>query len=198
MTRGRYRTLGVLGILPLLALALQGCQEPTEVVPVGPPGSSIPRIPPPEKEGAQALGEPNIRAPVDATRRKAVPGTMSPPTAIGEVKTTPSGVKYETLKAGDGPEVTPGQTVIVHYTGTLADGKVFDTSHEKDKDEPRSLEIAPEKIIAGWEEGVPGMRVGERRRLTIPPAMAYGDLGSPPTVPGNATLTFEIELIGIK
>jgi len=200
MKRGRIWTLGLLSGLPLLALALHGCQEPTEIVAVPPPGSAIPRIPPPEKEQAQALGEPNMRTPTDPTRRKAVPGTPSPPTAIGETKTTPSGVKYETLKTGDGPEVTPGQTVIAHYTGSLPDGTVFDTSHgkENEKDEPRSLEIARDKIIPGWEEGVPGMRVGERRRLTIPPAMGYGELGNPPTIPGNATLTFDIELIGIK
>ena len=78
--------------------------------------------------------------PIDPSRKKAVAGTISPPTAIGETKTTPSGVKYETLKEGDGPELKPGQTVLVHYTGTLTDGKVFDTSH-KEKDEPASFEI---------------------------------------------------------
>jgi FKBP-type peptidyl-prolyl cis-trans isomerase len=179
---------------------MSGCQEPTDIVAVPPPGSGIPRIPPPEKEQPQALGEPNMRAPVDATRKKAVAGTISPPTAIGETKETPSGVKYETLKLGEGPEVRPGQSVSVHYTGTLTDGKVFDTSHSSDpeKDNPRTFEIAPEKIIPGWEEGVPGMRVGERRKLTIPPALGYGELGNPPSIPGNATLTFDIELVGIK
>jgi FKBP-type peptidyl-prolyl cis-trans isomerase len=201
MTRGHWGALGFFGVLAALGLlALSSCQEPTDIVPVPPPGSSVPRIPPPEKEQPQALGEPNMRAPVDPTRKKAVAGTISPPTEIGETKETPSGVKYETLKAGAGPEVRPGQSVIVHYTGTLSDGKVFDTSHNTDpeKDVPRTLEIAPEKIIAGWEEGVPGMRVGERRKLIIPPALGYGELGNPPAIPGNATLTFEIELIGIK
>jgi FKBP-type peptidyl-prolyl cis-trans isomerase len=141
-----------------------------------------------------------MRTPVDPTRKKAVAGTVSPPTEIGATKETPSGVKYETLKAGDGPEVRPGQTVIVHYTGTLPDGKVFDTSHSSDpeKNTPRTFEIAPEKIIPGWEEGVPGMRVGERRKLTVPPTLGYGELGNPPSIPGNATLVFDIELIGIQ
>ena len=84
---------------------------------------------------SRARGRPWI-----ASRKTAVAGTISPPTAIGETKTTPSGVKYETLKEGDGPELKPGQTVLVHYTGKLTDGKVFDTSHG-DKDEPRSFEI---------------------------------------------------------
>jgi hypothetical protein len=199
MMRGQRWRVWLLGLLAALGLlAVHGCEEPSEIVPVPPPGAAIPRIPPPEKEQPQALGEPNLRGPVDPTLKKAVAGTISPPTAIGEAKTTPSGVKYETLKAGDGPEIRPGQTVIVHYTGTLTDGKVFDTSHQKDQDEPRTLEIAPEKIIPGWEEGIPGMRVGERRRLTIPPALGYGEQGRPPSIPGNATLIFDIELIGFK
>jgi FKBP-type peptidyl-prolyl cis-trans isomerase len=138
-----------------------------------------------------------MRAPIDPSRKKAVAGTISPPTAIGETKTTPSGVKYETLKAGDGPELKPGQTALFHYTGTLADGKVFDTSHQKDKDEPRSFEIGADKVIAGWEEGVPGMKVGERRKLTIPPELGYGEQGNPPSIPPNATIVFEIELVKI-
>jgi FKBP-type peptidyl-prolyl cis-trans isomerase len=139
-----------------------------------------------------------MQAPVDPTKKPAVAGTISPPTEIGETKTTPSGVKYETLKAGDGPEVKPGQSVMVHYTGSLADGKVFDSSHKGDKDEPATFEIGTGKVIAGWDEGVPGMRIGERRKLTIPPELAYGAQGQPPSIPPNATLVFEIELVGPK
>jgi FKBP-type peptidyl-prolyl cis-trans isomerase len=184
----------------LLVLGLGGCQEPTDIVAVPPPGSSVPRIPPPEKEQAQALGEPNMRAPVDPTRKTAVAGTISPPTAIGETKETPSGVKYETLKAGDGPEVRPGQTVRVHYTLSFPDGKMVETSHSTDpeKDVTRTFKISPGEIIAGWEEGVPGMRVGERRKLTVPPTLGYGELGNPPAIPGNATLVFDIEVVGVE
>ncbi len=101
MTRGHNFVLGLLAVLS--GLALCGCSGPTIIQSPSSPGAGSPRIPPAEKEPAQALGEPNMRAPVDPSRKSAVPGTISPPTAIGETKTTPSGVKYETLKAGDGP-----------------------------------------------------------------------------------------------
>jgi FKBP-type peptidyl-prolyl cis-trans isomerase len=192
-----FSLMSVLLVLVLgLGLMIGGCDAPTDIVPVPTPGSGYARIPPPEKEAPQAKGEPAMQTPIDSSRKKAVAGTISPPTAIGETKTTPSGVKYETLKEGDGPELKPGQTVAVHYTGTLVDGKVFDTSHQ-DKDEPRSFEIGTEKVIPGWEEGVPGMKVGERRKLTIPPELGYGEQGNPPSIPPNATLVFEIELVKI-
>jgi FKBP-type peptidyl-prolyl cis-trans isomerase len=175
-----------------------GCQEPTEIIPAGPPGTSYVRVAPPEKEEPQAKGEPFVQAPNDPSRKVAVTGTVSPPTASGETRTTPSGVKYETLKAGDGPEVKPGQSVMVHYTGTLEDGTVFDSSRTPDKDEPVTLELENGKVIAGWVEGVAGMKVGERRKLTIPAELGYGAAGSPPKIPANATLVFEIDLIGIK
>jgi FKBP-type peptidyl-prolyl cis-trans isomerase FkpA len=198
MTRGHSGMLGLLSVVLVLGLGLclGGCEGPSEIVPIPAPGSGYPRIPPVEKEGPQALGEPSVRAPMDPSRKKAVAGTISPPTAIGETKTTPSGVTYETLKEGDGPELKPGQSVSVHYTGKLTDGKVFDSTHQ-DKDEPRTFEIGPDKVIAGWEEGVPGMKVGERRKLTVPPELGYGEQGNPPAIPPNATLVFEIELVQI-
>jgi FKBP-type peptidyl-prolyl cis-trans isomerase len=175
---------------------LAGCGEPPEIIPAGPPGTGYIRVPPPEKEEAQAKGEPFVQTPITGTEKTAVAGTLSPPTALGETKTTPSGVKYETLKAGDGPEVQPGQTVIVHYVGTLDDGKVFDSSRKRD--EPFTTELASGKVIAGWVEAIPGMKVGERRKLVIPPELAYGQAGHPPDIPANATLTFEIDLISVQ
>ena len=186
---------GLLG-LGMLTFTAAGCQEPTELIPVGPPGMSYTRVPPPEKEEPQALGEPAMQSPVDPTRKKAVAGTISPPTEIGETKTTPSGVKYETLKAGDGPEAKPGQSVTVHYTGTLTDGTIFDDSRKRK--EPATFEIGNGSVIPGWDEAVPGMKVGERRKLTIPPDLAYGAKGQPPAIPEDATLTFDIELLGVK
>src|SRR5437867_946068 len=99
MTRWRLLVPAMLGV------ALGGCEAPTEIVPTAPPGTDYVRVPPPEKEEPQALGEAAMQAPVDPTRKPPVAGTVSPPTAIGETKTTPSGVSYETLKAGDGPAV---------------------------------------------------------------------------------------------
>jgi FKBP-type peptidyl-prolyl cis-trans isomerase len=183
-------------VLGLLGMAAGGCQEPTEIIPAAYPGTTNPRVPPKEATEPEALGEAAMQAPVDPGTKKAVSGTISPPTAIGETKTTPSGVTYETLKEGDGPEVKPGQSVTVHYTGTLTDGKVFDTSHKPDKDEPAAFEIGTGKVIPGWDEAVPGMKVGERRKLTIPPALAYGAQGRPPSIPPDSTLIFEIEVVG--
>lgn len=194
MTRGSLSALAV----GVLGLFLGGCQEPTEIVPVAVPGTSYTRVPPPEKEEPQALGEAAAQAPADQTMKKAVAGTISPPTEIGEARTTPSGVKYETLKAGDGPEAKPGQSVTVNYTGTLSDGKVFDSTKKEDKNEPAIFPIGKGEVIAGWDEGVPGMKVGERRKLTIPPELGYGSRGQPPKIPANSTLIFEIELLGVK
>ena len=192
MTRWSLAALGVLG------LALGGCQEPTEIIPAALPGTANPRIPPHEEKEPEALGEQAMRAPVDPSRKEGVAGTISPPTALGETRTTPSGVTYETLKAGGGVEVRPGQTVSVHYTGTLDDGTIFDTTHKGDKDEPVTLPIELGSVIGGWVEGIPGMKVGERRKLTIPSALAYGSQGHPPNIPPDATLIFEVELVEIK
>jgi FKBP-type peptidyl-prolyl cis-trans isomerase len=192
MARGSLWALAV----GVLGLAASGCEEPAEMVPVAAPGTPYTRTPPPEKEEPQALGEGASRTPTDQTKKKAVAGTISPPTEPGQARTTPSGVKYETLKPGDGAEIKPGQSATVHYTGTLADGTVFDKNEGSDK--PASFPIGKEAVIAGWDEAVPGMKVGERRKMTIPPELAYGATGSAPKVPANATLTFEVELLGIQ
>jgi len=187
-------TVGSLAILGLTLCG--GCHEPGEMIAVGPPGVANPRTPPPEKDEPQAIGEVAMQTPVDTTKKKAVTGTISPPTAIGETKTTPSGVKYETLKEGDGPEAKPGQSVTVHYTGSLDDGTIFDDSRARK--EPSTFEIGTGQVIPGWDEAVPGMKVGEQRRLTIPPELGYGQQGSPPKIPGSSTLHFDIELVGVK
>jgi FKBP-type peptidyl-prolyl cis-trans isomerase len=120
----------------------------------------------------------------------------APPTAKGETKTTASGTKYETLKEGKGAEVKAGQSVTVHYTGTLENGKIFDSSRDRGK--PATFRIGVGQVIKGWDEAVPGMKVGEIRKLTISPNAAYGALGKPPVIPSDATLIFEIEVIGTK
>ena len=117
------------------------------------------------------------------------------PTAKGETKTTPSGVIYETLVEGTGPTAQAGQVIKIHYTGTLEDGKKFDSS--RDKGQPYMTSIGTSNVIKGWDEAVPGMKVGERRKLTIPPQAGYGALGMKPDIPPNATLLFDVELMEI-
>jgi FKBP-type peptidyl-prolyl cis-trans isomerase len=99
-------------------------------------------------------------------------------------------------KVGDGPEATPGRSVTVHYTGTLMDGTKFDSS--RDRNEPFTFQLGARQVIPGWDEGVKGMRVGGTRHLTIPSSMAYGPGGSPPVIPPNAALQFDIELLAVK
>lgn len=107
-----------------------------------------------------------------------------------------SSLLKEDLVLGGGAEAKIGDTVSVHYTGTFENGKKFDSSY--DRGEPFEFTIGAREVIEGWDEGIPGMKVGGKRRLVIPPELGYGEGGSPPTIPPNAILTFEVELVSIK
>ena len=179
-------------LLGVVGLALVGCEEPTQLVPATPPGGTVDRLPETEKgdNGPQALGEQAVNKNRPATA--SVPPAK--PTEKGETVTTATGLKYETLKEGTGDEVKAGQTVVMTYIGKLDDGSVFDqTGPEK----PFETVIGYENVIKGWDQGVVGMRVGERRKLIIPPDLAYGASGQG-KIPPNARLTFEVELLKIK
>ena len=99
------------------------------------------------------------------------------------------------LEIGAGAEATAGQTVGVHYTGRLTDGSKFDSS--LDRGRPFSFQLGAGEVIQGWDQGIAGMKVGGKRRLTIPPALGYGARGYPPIIPANATLVFEVELVSV-
>ncbi len=105
-------------------------------------------------------------------------------------------LKIEDVKKGTGAEATVGKTAVVHYTLWLTDGTKVESS--KDSGQPFPFPVGGGQVIPGWDQGVPGMKVGGVRKLTIPPDLAYGAAGSPPAVPPNATLVFEIELVEVQ
>ena len=109
---------------------------------------------------------------------------------------TASGLKITELKVGDGAEAASGQTVQVHYRGTLENGKQFDASY--DRGAPFTFPLGAGRVIKGWDEGVAGMKVGGKRKLVIPPDLAYGSRGAGGVIPPNATLVFEVELLDVK
>ncbi len=113
-----------------------------------------------------------------------------------EMVTTQSGLQYQDTLVGTGATAKSGDTVSVHYTGTLTDGSKFNSS--LDRNMPFEFTLGARRVIAGWDEGVVGMKVGGKRKLVVPPDLGYGPAGYPPVIPANATLIFEIELLAIK
>ncbi len=118
------------------------------------------------------------------------------PMSETEAETTPSGLKYIELKEGTGATPKKGQTVVVHYTGTLSDGTKFDSS--RDRNQPFKFKIGQGQVIKGWDEGLSTMKIGGRRQLIIPPDLGYGATGAGGVIPPNATLNFDVELLKIE
>jgi len=116
----------------------------------------------------------------------------------GNEVTTASGLKYIDVAEGTGPTPRMGQTVSVAYTGTLENGTKFDSSYDHPGQKPIEFPLGTPNIIQGWNEGIANMKVGGKRKLIIPPALAYKAAGKPPDIPPNATLIFDVELVGIK
>ena len=121
---------------------------------------------------------------------------VTDPMADGNnIVTTDSGLKYEVIAEGDGAQPKPGDRVFVHYVGTLEDGTKFDSS--RDRGRPFDFTIGQGQVIKGWDEGVGMMKVGDRRKLIIPPELGYGARGAGGVIPPNATLIFDVELLRI-
>jgi FKBP-type peptidyl-prolyl cis-trans isomerase len=180
-----------------VGLALCGCEEPTDIGPVAPPGAYTPKVSP-DADPAQAVGETtpiSARTTTDSSKRTAQ--KVAPATAKDEVKTTDGGVKYQTLKEGTGVELQPGQRAVVNYEGKLADGTIFESTTSSGQAKPAEFIIGIGQMIKGWDEAIPGMKIGEVRKLTIPPEMGYGKV-TKPKIPPSSTLIFEVELVGIK
>jgi FKBP-type peptidyl-prolyl cis-trans isomerase FkpA len=118
------------------------------------------------------------------------------PASGKQVQSTSSGLKYVDLVEGKGSPAEAGQQVYVHYTGWLTDGTKFDSS--VDRGQPFDFPLGGGMVIKGWDEGVAGMRMGGKRKLIIPAELGYGAAGSPPTIPANATLVFDVELLDVK
>ncbi len=161
-----------LGSFVLLSLVLVGCQK---------------RVPEPTPAPAA-----DTSAAAESVASAAEPAA---PAAGLVAKETVTALKKEDESPGTGPAVKTGDTVRVHYTGTLLDGTKFDSS--RDRDEPFEFTLGRGMVIRGWDEGIVGMKKGGRRKLTIPSDMAYGKAGHPPVIPPDSPLVFNVELVEI-
>src|SRR5258707_9385238 len=121
--------------------------------------------------------------------------TSSPVKVNGQPTTTSSGLQYWDITVGSGATAVAGSTVKVHYSGFLTTGEKFDSS--RDRGEPFSFPLGAGQVIKGWDEGVAGMKVGGQRQLRIPPALGYGAAGAGGSIPPNATLIFDVELLEV-
>ena len=147
--------------------------------------------------GLNAWAQQDPAAPAAPAATAAPAAPVAPATAkAGEKQTLPSGLTIVPVASGDGL-AKAGDTVWVHYTGTLqSNGTKFDSS--LDRGDPISFTLGQGEVIKGWDEGIAGMKVGDKRQLIIPPTLGYGEKGAGNVIPPNATLVFDVELMGVK
>ena len=171
----------VLALVLAAAVFAVGCQREVRTVQAPPDAPAVP-----------AKGETADMSGADPVAAAKALGTMTENEAV----TAASGLRYIDVKEGQGAVAKSGDTVVVHYTGWLVDGTKFDSS--VDRGQPYQFALGARMVIRGWDEGVAGMKVGGVRKLIVPPDLAYGAPGRPPVIPPNATLIFEVELLGVE
>ena len=187
-------------VLCLLLALVSQLVAPSTVTAASTPAAvtSAPAQAPPERPGFELdPDDPNpslfAMAPdTNQTDASALGGPLDAP----DTQITASGLKITELSVGNGAEASSGQTVVVHYRGTLESGKQFDASY--DRGTPFTFPLGAGRVIKGWDEGVVGMKVGGKRKLVIPPDLAYGSRGAGGVIPPNATLVFEVELLDVR
>jgi FKBP-type peptidyl-prolyl cis-trans isomerase len=173
-------------LLPLASLGTGGCSKLTE-----PPKQELIQTEPAGSADVKAAANPtNPTGSASAVAKAAEPAKPDEPAPTNEKL----GVKD--LVVGKGAEAKAGDSVKVHYVGTLPDGKEFDSS--KKHNQPFEFELGAGRVIKGWDQGVAGMKVGGKRKLTVPPSLGYGARGFPPVIPPSSTLLFDVELLEVK
>jgi FKBP-type peptidyl-prolyl cis-trans isomerase len=166
--------LGSLGLAVAVVMLAAGCKEATQ-----------------NSSSASQTG-------VGATVTGDAPAAATPDAAGGKVHKLASGLQYEDVVVGSGKMAEPGMNVSVHYTGWLNDEAKTKFDSSLDRGQPFQFQLGAGQVIQGWDEGVKGMRIGGKRKLTIPPDLGYGSRGASGVIPPNATLLFDVELIDVK